>query len=877
MNIGDRSARTQNLRNKHFICLIILLAACGAAPRAEFFTEDFSTLAHCDTVNTTACWDTGCGTLHLYPYAPQAESAIEVPECAFSFARSGDLVFIGEIDIGIRVIDISNIHEMHYLDGFLYVADPMDLEVDGDRLFVAAQTRLLIVDISDPGQLVILGETSEVSQVNDVAVSGTTAFLTSCSGGLYCVDISDPAAPRLIGQASTPSCAQNLALHGDHAYVCTGYLGFSVFDISDPAAPVHVNQLPGSYHPQRIRVAGDLAYVAEISGELLIYSLADPAAPTLVGACDLPGHAQDVAVTGKLAYITVGDPNLSAFCVVDAGDPAQPRLVNQVGIPGFPIQLDLFGEFALVNGFCQLLAVRIADPVPPSMEAEAALQPSVNDLVIAGDRVYALGYDQGEQVFLTYSLENPAAPEILGSLPVSSHPLGLALDLPFAYLGTYQSGLDVLDVSDPAAPIVIASTDLDRSGVEAVPYGDFLFLGYVDGGPGGTGLSTLDVSDPAHPVLLNDLPLEYSPREMVRHGTWLFTLQWEDGQKDGRAEGRERQSDIAVIDISNPVDPQIAATFSVPDAYVEFLHVDGDLLYASFWSFEDWYGNGFVIYDISDPLAPVFLSRFEGGDSMGQLALAGDLAFQGGGHQIDVLDVSKPAAPTLLHSLTTTRENIWLGAAGDYLYCGGGYYGLRAVRVFDRSADALHNVAQSAILPAVQTPLSHVRMEAQATPSVLWDFSADGGAHWQALPGPGQWLPLAHPGTEPRWRASLLYTEIGAPPVVDNLTLEWISDPTAAGEGLPGAFDLRPPAPNPFNPWTTLSFELPEAGRARITILDISGRQVRRLLDAALPAGPHDSRWNGCDDAGSELPSGIYVCRLEGGGRQATRKLALIR
>jgi len=289
------------------------------------------------------------------------------------------------------------------------------------------------------------------------------------------------------------------------------------------------------------------------------------------------------------------------------------------------------------------------------------------------------------------------------------------------------------------------------------------------------------------------------------------------------------------------------------------------------------YGHGVLIYDISEPCAPRLLSRFEGAGGFGQLALAGDLAFLSGDQQIDVLDVSDPEAPRHLHSLLTPRRNLWLGVAGDYLYSASGYFGLQALRVYDRSVDQRRCRAQSSPLPAPETPPTHVRMQAAATPSVLWEFSADGGAHWQVLAAPGQWLPIAEPGEALLWRARLLYTEIGAPPVVDALTLEWTAAATAAGDAAPPAFALAPPAPNPFNPHTTLRFSLPAAGQVQLSVLDANGRAVRLLLDAVLPAGPHERVWDGRSDAGEALPSGIYLCRLTAPGAAAAQKLVLIR
>ena len=99
--------------------------------------------------------------------------------------------------------------------------------------------------------------------------------------------------------------------------------------------------------------------------------------------------------------------------------------------------------------------------------------------------------------------------------------------------------------------------------------------------------------------------------------------------------------------------------------------------------------------------------------------------------------------------------------------------------------------------------------------------------------------------------------------------------------GVPGAAvtDLRllPAEPNPFNPRTTLRFELPAAASVRLEVYDVAGRRVRTLVAADLAAGPHEVRWDGRDGAGRGLPSGSYLARLVAGDRLLTTRLTLVR
>jgi hypothetical protein len=101
-------------------------------------------------------------------------------------------------------------------------------------------------------------------------------------------------------------------------------------------------------------------------------------------------------------------------------------------------------------------------------------------------------------------------------------------------------------------------------------------------------------------------------------------------------------------------------------------------------------------------------------------------------------------------------------------------------------------------------------------------------------------------------------------------------------EERPSDFYLHPNYPNPFNPTTTIRFELPEEGFVKLKIYDIAGRLVKMLLCGEQTAGEHAAVWDGADDAGKIVAAGVYLCRLEftaaDGERQVlTRKMSLVK
>jgi len=111
-----------------------------------------------------------------------------------------------------------------------------------------------------------------------------------------------------------------------------------------------------------------------------------------------------------------------------------------------------------------------------------------------------------------------------------------------------------------------------------------------------------------------------------------------------------------------------------------------------------------------------------------------------------------------------------------------------------------------------------------------------------------------------------------------------VGDSSFIRKELPGAFavpatvELFPNFPNPFNPATTIRFGLPRSGPVTLTIYNINGKTVRNLMSAAEKnAGYHVMIWDGRNESGEQVASGVYFCRLEAGAMVRIRKLALIK
>lgn len=97
------------------------------------------------------------------------------------------------------------------------------------------------------------------------------------------------------------------------------------------------------------------------------------------------------------------------------------------------------------------------------------------------------------------------------------------------------------------------------------------------------------------------------------------------------------------------------------------------------------------------------------------------------------------------------------------------------------------------------------------------------------------------------------------------------------GGGIPAAFSLAQNYPNPFNPSTDIKYQVPQASHVRITIYNTLGVEVARVVDSEHKAGYFYAKWDGEDNMGRSVSSGIYIYKMEAGEFSMTKKMIMVR
>ncbi len=246
---------------------------------------------------------------------------------ATSIVVSGDVAFVADYGAGIVTLDVSDPSVPMLLDSYDTPNVARDLALSGDVAYVADGTSLVVLDVSDPTNLTLLG--TYAGNAQDVAISGNTAYVADGGNTLLVLDVSDPSVPTLVG--SLPGIgADGVAVAGDVAYVASDS-GLSSVDVSVPSSPVLLGSLATADWARKVTISGDVAYVAARDAGLLAIDVSDPAALAFLGAYDTPGSALGVAVAGDLALVADWTRGL---VTLDVTDPTSPTLAQSFETPG---------------------------------------------------------------------------------------------------------------------------------------------------------------------------------------------------------------------------------------------------------------------------------------------------------------------------------------------------------------------------------------------------------------------------------------------------------------------------------------------------------------------------------------------------------------
>ncbi len=299
--------------------------------------------------------------------------------------------------------------------------------------------------------------------------------------------------------ASIPGHVDLVRAQGQLLYAVASK-ALTIFDISSPSAPKRVG---GFTLPEQVwgfRVAGDRAYVADGHAGIAILDVSAPAAPRLISIFKTPGQAKNVSVTGSRAFVANHN---SGVDVIDISDPAKPKLLGSTDLDGYARDVATFGSFAVAvdnpSGVYVFDARGAApfDPVATLQSATAPQQVEATELAGKGARIAVLAgstpYDplrmetgkprpRGGAVQLV-DVSDPAAPVLTATHPTAATGRRLAVNGSLVYVADGEEGLRVLDIAAPSNPVVVARYKTTKPARDVAVAGSLVFVAIAGASP----------------------------------------------------------------------------------------------------------------------------------------------------------------------------------------------------------------------------------------------------------------------------------------------------------------------------------------------------------------------------------------------------------
>lgn len=479
------------------------------------------------------------------PVEPTEVASVAFADRVDAVDVQGTHAYVAARSAGLHVLDLTTPDQPRTVGHYATEDQVAGVAVDGAYAHVAAvYDGHRILDVSDPTQPEEVGFAIRGSYDQgyawDVAVSGNHAYVANVEIGLRRVDITNPA-----DAAPTVELLQTVHYTNDNRYRA------EVLD-----------------RPAAVEIANDLAFVADQNAGLRIVDLSDPDTLRIVGTADTPGRALDVAVAGTTAYVA---DQYAGIRVVDVSDPFAPEEIGFWDADQQAVQVT-FADGMLYLADQQNGLWRLDPAAPPDVTPTGFYHfPELNTFAVDGARAIA---GNGKRVLRLLDLSDPQQPRGRGTLTLPAPATDVHLAGSYAYVTAQERGLRIIDLSTPSAPREVAAYVPDRAPqAQADPefryypdppsawaitaLGDTAFVSFDDG------LHVLDLSDPARPRRIGRYDhTERAMQTAVRDG--LLFAAFDDG--------------LHIIDVENPADPTVVSTLDTP-SYARAVALAGPHLY----------------------------------------------------------------------------------------------------------------------------------------------------------------------------------------------------------------------------------------------------------------------------------------------------------
>jgi hypothetical protein len=774
------------------------------------------------------------------PQYPHIVYNLDNLRSAFNVSVSGNHAYVTDWD-SLWVLDISN-SEYPQIEGSLYIPGCRDVAISGNYAYVDNEYNIIIVNVANPVNPQIVSSINITNRINGIATTGTYIYVTS-NNDVQVFDITDPASPLFVNSMNIAGNA--IAISNIYAYI-TGYMsGLYVVNIADPSIPNIISYVDNGQTWDDIAVVGSRACVLNGNG-IHVINILDPYRPQIMGSMGMPFEYRGVAISNNFAYI--------------AGQYNMGMRTNGATLKNNYTMIPIMDS--------GLQVIDITNPVNNHIAMGGVDTPGyASCLAVTGTNAYVANYESGVQII---DITNQMSPQIVGNVdtPGYAHEIAILDTLALVACGT---SLQIIDIKNCNSPQIVGSLEIGvNHSWDSVAVKD----NYAYVADDMTGLYVIDITNTISPQIVNVVDTPGNAVDVTVSGNMAYVADGTNG--------------LLLIDITNPSNPQSVGSLDTP-GWADKVVVSGNYAYVA----DEYY---LMVIDITNPGCPQIASRVQTQDRIVDAVVSGYHAIVAysnqnpwgpdGANGLQVIDINNPQNPQIVGSVDTPDYPVRIAVMGEHIYVACGLSGLLVVPsqcetnvpnllttftafVDDSSPGMPYQPGMPGALPFLRRTVNlSWTLSEPIAPEALQLTASAGGAAWDVPfapnpTNPGGWSYAAR--DEALQLASVLqarYTLLHAPsPGAWTALAE--RTVTFNPQGTPGV--LAPTLdvyPNPFNPRTMISYDLPRPGEVSVAVYDLRGRVVRSLWRGALEVGRHQVEWDGRDERGDAAPTGIYLVRL---------------
>ncbi|MDP8207493.1 MAG: T9SS type A sorting domain-containing protein [Candidatus Electryonea clarkiae] len=395
-----------------------------------------------------------------------------------------------------------------------------------------------------------------------------------------------------------------------------------------------------------IAISGDYAYISTPYNGIYIYDISDPTEPEKIGSYPISVYCNELEIVDSLLYL-VSSPHddgqtLAGLYIFDISNTPELELISRSSAYGLFVSVD--GNLLASGSWNSYQVHDISDPENPLGLGTF----SSNNVQFGG--VYLLDtllYLPARSDMRIVNVANPEEPLEIGILDIDGGAYDLAIKDDLAFVANGDSGLAIIDISDPSNPSLSSQTGFGWKITAIDVFGDYAYLTAIDDNDDlnttySIGIIIVDISDVNSPSYVGLIPsgtAQVKKHHMIIQGDTIYFT--------------ERYSGLRIYNISDPTSPEEIGYNASPNSGKQ-IEVSDDILYTLI-------SNTLWTIDYSDPSQPEVLNylRFHYHYYVYQMELINDkLIFTTSNNALLQVDISEPYTPVMLDTIPFPRNRL---------------------------------------------------------------------------------------------------------------------------------------------------------------------------------------------------------------------------